>query len=407
MRGFGLAFVDLMVLLTEGRGGSYTTGADGQPVYRPSGREPVLHVGSRRGVPYHSKIGYELDGERPPLPRFFGPEQVDALLARPDGFDFRRDVWPLIDKELGFAHYHRLFTAHPESHPDELAGLRGEVRRRGPRQRRPPGPGRRRGPGPRRPARPGGAGPSAGRACATPTPRRSRTGCAAISRPTWPAVTTPHTAPTWRSSSRCCPSTASWSGSATAAPGGTGSSAISPPARPDRGCGSCSRSPGPGWSASSAPDTTVTAERGAGCSARRAPACRASRSRPGRWSRRGCRQPTVERTRDALLRALYADGAADDPRPGSWRWTPPTAGSWTGPARPHPRRFALGPHTDARSGGAFTRPRTNAPAFRQNDATARALLTFLRDRAAPPAPRPAASLARPAPTPEDSHAPDQ
>ncbi|NEA05535.1 adenylate cyclase, partial [Streptomyces sp. SID10116] len=45
---------------------------------------------------------------------------------------------------------------------------------------------------------------------------------------------------------------------------------------------------------------------------------------------------------------------------------------------PHPRRFALGPHTDARGAGAFTRPRTNSPTFRQNDATARAVLDFLR-----------------------------
>lgn len=82
--------------------------------YVPSGHEPVLYVGSRRGVPYHSKIGYDWTGERPPLPRFFGPAEVDALLARPDGFDFRRDVWPLVEKELGFAHYHRLFTVHPE-----------------------------------------------------------------------------------------------------------------------------------------------------------------------------------------------------------------------------------------------------------------------------------------------------
>ncbi|WP_055618443.1 FAD/NAD(P)-binding protein, partial [Streptomyces phaeochromogenes] len=114
VRGFGLAFVDLMVLLTEGRGGRYETGADGELTYRASGHEPVLHVGSRRGVPYHSKIGYDWTGERPPLPRFFGPGEVDALLARPGGFDFRRDVWPLVEKELGFAHYHRLFTAHPE-----------------------------------------------------------------------------------------------------------------------------------------------------------------------------------------------------------------------------------------------------------------------------------------------------
>ncbi|MER7975274.1 adenylate cyclase, partial [Streptomyces sp. NPDC096080] len=46
--------------------------------------------------------------------------------------------------------------------------------------------------------------------------------------------------------------------------------------------------------------------------------------------------------------------------------------------RPHPRRFALGPYTDARAPGAFTRPRTGGPAFRQNDATARVVLEFLR-----------------------------
>ncbi|GAB1330484.1 hypothetical protein ACE1SV_48230 [Streptomyces sennicomposti] len=49
-----------------------------------------------------------------------------------------------------------------------------------------------------------------------------------------------------------------------------------------------------------------------------------------------------------------------------------------GAGRPHPRRFALGPFTDGRTPGAFTRPRTGGPAFRQNDATARAALTFLR-----------------------------
>ncbi|MDG4864281.1 FAD/NAD(P)-binding protein, partial [Streptomyces sp. T-3] len=112
VRGFGLAFVDLMVLLTEGRGGRFE-GPEGE-TYVPSGREPILYVGSRRGVPYHSKIGYTWAGERPPLPRFFGPAETDELLAREDGFDFRRDVWPLIEKELGFAHYHRLFDAHPE-----------------------------------------------------------------------------------------------------------------------------------------------------------------------------------------------------------------------------------------------------------------------------------------------------
>jgi len=113
VRGFGLAFVDLMSLLTEGRGGRFRTRPDGALQYLPSGREPVLHVGSRRGVPYHSKTRYRLRGPRPALPRYFGPGAVDALLAEDRPLDLRRDVWPLMAKEIGYGHYHELFHAHP------------------------------------------------------------------------------------------------------------------------------------------------------------------------------------------------------------------------------------------------------------------------------------------------------
>ncbi|KOV79257.1 FAD/NAD(P)-binding domain-containing protein [Nocardia sp. NRRL S-836] len=108
LRGFGLAFIDLMVLLTEGRGGRFTgSGADLR--YVPSGAEPRLFVGSRRGVPYHSKTGYRLQGERPVLPRFF---TAAALEGR--SWDFRTDVWPLIAKEVAWGHYHELGTGHPD-----------------------------------------------------------------------------------------------------------------------------------------------------------------------------------------------------------------------------------------------------------------------------------------------------
>jgi len=48
----------------------------------------------------------------------------------------------------------------------------------------------------------------------------------------------------------------------------------------------------------------------------------------------------------------------------------------------HPRRFAVGTFTNRPAAGAFARPRTNAPAFRQNDAVARALLQALAPAAA-------------------------
>lgn len=94
VQGFGMNFFDLMSLLTIGRGGRFTT--DGG--YRPSGREPVLAVGSRRGVPYRAKPVY---GALPPVwpPRHF---TADVKLDEPA--DFRRDIWPLIARDAAEAH---------------------------------------------------------------------------------------------------------------------------------------------------------------------------------------------------------------------------------------------------------------------------------------------------------------
>ncbi|WP_241998403.1 MULTISPECIES: FAD/NAD(P)-binding domain-containing protein [Kribbella] len=111
VRGFGQAFIDLMVLLTEARGGWYDE-CDGILTYHPSGQEPVLYVGSRRGVPYHAKLGYTVAGTTPVPTRYLTVAALDEL---GDGvLDFQSRVRPLIDKELTFAHYQQLFQAHPE-----------------------------------------------------------------------------------------------------------------------------------------------------------------------------------------------------------------------------------------------------------------------------------------------------
>lgn len=108
--GLGLAFIDWMVLLAESRGGVFERADNGNLVYSPSGREPLLYAGSRRGVPYHSKITYSIEDARPPLPRFFTADLVPG-----DGpLNFHEDIWPLASKELAGAHYHELFAAHPE-----------------------------------------------------------------------------------------------------------------------------------------------------------------------------------------------------------------------------------------------------------------------------------------------------
>ncbi|MGY1501946.1 FAD/NAD(P)-binding protein [Streptomyces sp. QTS52] len=371
VRGFGLAFVDLMVLLTEGRGGRYEEDGEGELVYRPSGREPVLYVGSRRGVPYHSKIGYDWTGERPPLPRFFGPGEVDALLARPDGFDFRRDVWPLVEKELGFAHYHRLFTVHPERTGGAWTDFEEKyaVADRAERETLV--------------------------ASTVPDPA-DRLDLDALDRPlegvSYPSyealqeglrgyiqddLTRRHD-PTYSPDLAVFLGLLSVYGQLVRL-GDIGSwwhgffsyLASGPPGPRLRQMLALSRA---GILNFLGADTTVTAADGV---------FRASgASVPGASVEARALvearlpEPTLERARDTLLRELYNDGAGVTPE-GLLAVDPGDGRLLDRAGRPHPRRFALGPHTEARGSGAFTRPRTGGPAFRQNDATARAALTFL------------------------------
>ena len=372
VRGFGLAFVDLMVLLTEGRGGRYETGVDGELTYRASGREPVLHVGSRRGVPYHSKIGYDWTGERPPLPRFFGPGEVDALLARPGGFDFRRDVWPLVEKELGFAHYHRLFTAHPER--TDMAWTDFEEKY--------------------------AAGDSAEiqTLVASAVPNTAdRFDPAALDHPldgvrhaSYDELQDGLRAYIEGDLTRRHDSSHSsdmavflgllsvygqlvrlgdigpwWHGFFSYLASG-------PPGPRLRQMLALSRA---GVLRFLGAGMTVAASDGvfrAGSSGVPGEYVEARALVEARLP-----HPTVERTRDSLLRGLYAEGAAATPE-GLLAVDPADGRVLDRSGAPHPRRFALGPHTDARGSGAFTRPRTGGPAFRQNDATARATLAFLR-----------------------------
>lgn len=210
-----------MVLLTEGRGGRYEDDGRGDLTYVPSGREQVLYVGSRRGVPYHSKIGYDWEGERPPLPRSFS-----YLASGPPGPRLRQMLALSRAGVLRFLGADITITAED-----------GVFRARG----------------------------------------------ASV--------------------------------------------------------------PGVGIQARALAEARLP-------------------------------HPTVERTRDTLLRELYADGAAATAE-GLLAVDPADGRVLDRSGTPHPRRFALGPHTDARGSGAFTRPRTGGPAFRQNDAAARAALAFL------------------------------
>ncbi|MFD7325143.1 FAD/NAD(P)-binding protein [Streptomyces sp. NPDC059875] len=386
VRGFGLGFVDLMVLLTEGRGGRYEERGD-RLEYVPSGREPVLYVGSRRGVPYHAKIGYALDGERPPLPRFFGPEQADEVRRRPGPPDFRRDIWPLVDKELGWAHYHRLFAAHPERTTATWSEF-GEAYAA---------------------AAPGGAALRALVVAAVPDPA-DRFDLDALDRPldgmrfdssdALQAALRRHIADDLhrRRDPAHSPDLAVLAAlpsvyeqldrlGDTGDPGNRWHGFVSflssgPPDTRLRQMLALSRA---GIVRFLGAGTTVEADEERGVFRAH------SVSVPGEWT--GARalvearlpDPTVERTGSPLLRALYEDGALATAA-GLLAVDPADGRILERGGLPHPRRFALGPHTTARVDSAFTRPRSGGAVFRRNDATARAALALLRElpRPAPP-----------------------
>jgi uncharacterized NAD(P)/FAD-binding protein YdhS len=119
MRGLGLSFVDIAVRLTLDRGGTTLVDPQAPPgsrvTYLPSGAEPCLFVGSRRGVPYHSKITSSLHGERPgTVTTFLTREFLSKLLDEQQDVDFTTQVWPVVVKELAYWHYREIFTGHPE-----------------------------------------------------------------------------------------------------------------------------------------------------------------------------------------------------------------------------------------------------------------------------------------------------
>lgn len=109
--GLGLAFFDLMVLLTEERGGRYTDAGGDRLRYHPSGDEPVLWVGSRRGLPHRPKAFPHTLGGPCPLPRFATEETLRAALQS-DGSPLAA-TWGLVCQELGWGYYHELWHAHP------------------------------------------------------------------------------------------------------------------------------------------------------------------------------------------------------------------------------------------------------------------------------------------------------
>jgi len=111
LRGLGLNFFDYMALFTIGRGGTFVRESENSSAtltYIPSGREPKLIAGSRRGVPYHARGKNQKGSAGRHQPRYVTAEVIERLRTRADAgapADFRRDIWPMIDQEVRTVYY--------------------------------------------------------------------------------------------------------------------------------------------------------------------------------------------------------------------------------------------------------------------------------------------------------------
>jgi uncharacterized NAD(P)/FAD-binding protein YdhS len=135
LRGLGLNFFDHMALLTTGRGGRFVPAGPGGLRYVPSGREPRLYAGSRRGVPYQARGDNAKGPYGRHTPLVLTPEVVSGFRKRADSGDapdFLAEIWPLVAKEVETVYYAALvrrpgfaerFLAVPHGDPEEARVL--------------------------------------------------------------------------------------------------------------------------------------------------------------------------------------------------------------------------------------------------------------------------------------------
>ncbi|WP_167735453.1 FAD/NAD(P)-binding protein [Rhodococcus sp. 1R11] len=112
LQGMGLNFFDYVALLTTERGGQFKNVSDGSLQYTPSGREPRLIAGSRRGVPYLARAEFEQEYSTRYVPKFISAETIAKFRSQVGNasLDFLDDVWPLVQKETAWVYYSTLLA---------------------------------------------------------------------------------------------------------------------------------------------------------------------------------------------------------------------------------------------------------------------------------------------------------
>ncbi|KAG5751238.1 hypothetical protein H9Q70_006123 [Fusarium xylarioides] len=107
LRGLGLNFFDYIALLSTGRGGRFIRTSHGLR-YHPSGKEPHIYAGSRRGIPYHARGDNEKGAFGRHLPLALTNEVITGFRKKArsgQASNFKAEIWPLISKEIEAVYY--------------------------------------------------------------------------------------------------------------------------------------------------------------------------------------------------------------------------------------------------------------------------------------------------------------
>ncbi|AYF92282.1 FAD/NAD(P)-binding protein [Apilactobacillus bombintestini] len=113
IRGMGLSFNDYVSRLTEERGGYFTNNGDNTLTYHPSGKEPTIYAGSRRGIPYYPKAISQKQYDENYSAVFLTKENIDKL-TKNDHLAFA-DFQKLLRLDIEYRYYSLLIAhKHPE-----------------------------------------------------------------------------------------------------------------------------------------------------------------------------------------------------------------------------------------------------------------------------------------------------
>ena len=119
--GMGLVGVDVAIALTVGRGGKFVENGNGLR-YVPSGREPLVQMFSRSGLPFTAKSVTGVDRTDVYKPIICTPDALDTLSGRNNGHrrlvDVRSELLPLLFAEMSSRYYSQVAFQEAGSRAD-------------------------------------------------------------------------------------------------------------------------------------------------------------------------------------------------------------------------------------------------------------------------------------------------